>query len=43
VSGLIGPDPQNVLIMHDTSERLFGDQYHWSVPAAGRHGECPTL
>jgi uncharacterized protein (DUF849 family) len=34
--GGIGPDPQNVLTMRETAERLFGDQYHWSVLAAGR-------
>ena len=36
ILGGIGPDPQNVLVMRDTAERLFGDQYHWSVLAAGR-------
>jgi uncharacterized protein (DUF849 family) len=36
ILGGIGPDPQNVLLMRDTAERLFGDQYHWSVLAAGR-------
>jgi len=24
------------MTMHETAERLFGDQYHWSVLAAGR-------
>jgi uncharacterized protein (DUF849 family) len=37
ILGGIGPDPQNVLVMRDTAERLFGDQYHWSVLAAGRY------
>jgi uncharacterized protein (DUF849 family) len=36
ILGGIGPDPQNVLMMRDTAERLFGDQYYWSVLAAGR-------
>ncbi len=36
ILGGIGADPQNVLTMRDTAERLFGDQYHWSVLAAGR-------
>jgi uncharacterized protein (DUF849 family) len=36
ILGGIGPDPQNVLMMRETAERLFGDQYHWSVLAAGR-------
>ncbi|MFT3987630.1 3-keto-5-aminohexanoate cleavage protein [Aestuariivirga sp.] len=36
ILGGIGPDPQNVMVMRETAERLFGDQYHWSVLAAGR-------
>jgi uncharacterized protein (DUF849 family) len=24
------------MVMRETAERLFGDQYHWSVLAAGR-------
>jgi uncharacterized protein (DUF849 family) len=36
ILGGIGPDPQNVMTMRETAERLFGDQYHWSVLAAGR-------
>jgi uncharacterized protein (DUF849 family) len=36
ILGGIGPEPQNVLAMRETAERLFGDQYHWSVLAAGR-------
>jgi uncharacterized protein (DUF849 family) len=36
ILGGIGPDPQNVLMMRETAERLFGEQYHWSVLAAGR-------
>ena len=36
ILGGIGADPQNVLAMRETAERLFGEQYHWSVLAAGR-------
>ena len=36
ILGGIGAEPQNVLVMRDTAERLFGDDYHWSVLAAGR-------
>lgn len=37
VLGGIGADPDNVLFMRRTADRLFGDQYVWSVLAAGRH------
>jgi uncharacterized protein (DUF849 family) len=36
ILGGIGAEPQNVLVMRDTAERLFGEDYHWSVLAAGR-------
>lgn len=36
ILGGIGADAQNVMVMCETAERLFGDQYHWSVLAAGR-------
>jgi uncharacterized protein (DUF849 family) len=36
ILGGIGAEPQNVMFMHETAERLFGDQYYWSVLAAGR-------
>jgi uncharacterized protein (DUF849 family) len=36
ILGGIGADPQNVMTMRETAERLFGDQYYWSVLAAGR-------
>jgi uncharacterized protein (DUF849 family) len=36
ILGGIGADPQNVLTMRETAERLFGGEYHWSVLAAGR-------
>ena len=34
---IIGADHQNLMFMRDTANRLFGDQYVWSVLAAGRH------
>jgi uncharacterized protein (DUF849 family) len=38
ILGGIGPDPQNVMFMRETANRLFGaDNYHWSVLGAGRH------
>lgn len=38
VLGGIGPDLDNLMFMHRTAERLFGQEnYHWSVLAAGRH------
>lgn len=37
IMGGIGPDPQNVTFMRDTANRLFGDDYEWSVLGAGRH------
>jgi uncharacterized protein (DUF849 family) len=37
ILGGIGAEAQNVLVMRDAAERLFGDRYHWSVLAAGRH------
>lgn len=42
ILGGIGPDPQCVTFMRDTANRLFGDSYHWSVLAAGRH-QMPLL
>jgi uncharacterized protein (DUF849 family) len=42
ILGGIGPDPQCVSFMRDTANRLFGDSYHWSVLAAGRH-QMPLL
>jgi uncharacterized protein (DUF849 family) len=35
--GGIGPDPDDVMHMKRTADRLFGDQYRWSVLGAGRH------
>jgi len=37
ILGGIGPDPENVDFMRQTANRLFGDDYHWSVLGAGRH------
>ncbi|MDT3681082.1 MAG: 3-keto-5-aminohexanoate cleavage protein [Truepera sp.] len=37
VLGGIGPDPENLMFMKRTADKLFGDAYYWSVLAAGRH------
>lgn len=37
ILGGIGPDADNVVFMRRTADRLFGDDYVWSVLAAGRH------
>ena len=37
ILGGIGPDPDNVLFMKRTADHLFGNDYRWSVLAAGRH------
>lgn len=37
VLGGIGADPDNVIFMRRTADRLFGNDYVWSVLAAGRH------
>lgn len=37
ILGGIGADLDNVLFMKRTADRLFGDDYVWSVLAAGRH------
>ena len=42
ILGGIGPHPEDVAHMRRTAERLFGDQYQWSVLAAGRH-QMPIL
>jgi len=36
ILGGIGAEPQNLLFMKETADRLFGDDYRWSVLAAGR-------
>jgi uncharacterized protein (DUF849 family) len=42
ILGGIGPHPEDVMHMKRTADRLFGDQYRWSVLAAGRH-QMPIL
>ena len=42
ILGGIGADPDNVVFMRRTADRLFGDQYVWSALAAGRH-QMPTI
>jgi len=37
IRGGIGPHPEDVLHMRRTADRLFGDQYQWSVLGAGRN------
>ncbi len=35
--GGIGPHPEDVMHMKRTADRLFGEQFHWSVLGAGRN------
>lgn len=42
ILGGIGPHPEDVAHTRRTADRLFGDQYQWSVLAAGRH-QMPIL
>jgi uncharacterized protein (DUF849 family) len=37
ILGGIGADPDNLTHMRHIADKLFGDQYQWSVLAAGRH------
>ncbi len=37
ILGGIGADLENLMFMKRTADKLFGDDYHWSVLAAGRH------
>jgi uncharacterized protein (DUF849 family) len=37
ILGGIGPEFDNLLFMKRTADKLFGDQYEWSVLAGGRH------
>jgi uncharacterized protein (DUF849 family) len=37
ILGGIGADPDHLHHMKRTADKLFGDSYHWSVLAAGRH------
>ena len=36
IRGGIGTHPEDVMMMKRTADRLFGDDYTWSVLAAGR-------
>jgi uncharacterized protein (DUF849 family) len=37
ILGGIGADPENIVFMRQTADRLFGDDYVWSVLGAGKH------
>jgi uncharacterized protein (DUF849 family) len=37
ILGGIGPEAENLMHMKSTADRLFGDDYYWSVLGAGRH------
>jgi uncharacterized protein (DUF849 family) len=37
ILGGIGPDTENLLHMKRIADKLFGEDYHWSVLGAGRH------
>ncbi len=37
ILGGIGPHPEDLLHMKRTADRLFGDDYVWSILGAGRH------
>jgi uncharacterized protein (DUF849 family) len=37
ILGGIGADPENLMHMRCIADKLFGDQYQWSILAAGRH------
>jgi uncharacterized protein (DUF849 family) len=37
IMGGIGADPENLAHMKRIADKLFGDDYHWSILAAGRH------
>lgn len=37
ILGGIGPDKENLAFMKRTADRLFGDDWEWSVLGAGRH------
>jgi uncharacterized protein (DUF849 family) len=42
VLGGVGPDPENLMHMKTTADRLFGNSYRFSVLGAGRH-QMPLL
>ena len=37
ILGGIGADPNNLMFMRETADRLFGEDFYFSVLAAGRH------
>jgi len=37
ILGGIGPHPEDLMHMRRTADRLFGDQYQWSILGAGRN------
>jgi uncharacterized protein (DUF849 family) len=37
ILGGIGPEAENLMHMKATADRLFGEDYYWSVLGAGRH------
>ncbi|UUZ69908.1 3-keto-5-aminohexanoate cleavage protein [Polaromonas sp. P2-4] len=37
ILGGIGGDPEDLMHMHRTASRLFGDQYRWSILGTGRN------
>lgn len=37
ILGGMGPDPENIMHMKSTVDRLFGEDYYLSILAAGRH------
>lgn len=37
IFGGIGPNPEDLMHMRRTADRLFGDNYQWSILGAGRH------
>ena len=37
ILGGIGPEPENLLHMKAVADRLFGEEYYWSILGAGRH------
>jgi uncharacterized protein (DUF849 family) len=37
ILGGIGPEMRNLMFMKETADRLFGEDYRWSVLGAGRH------
>jgi len=41
-AGGLASDPEHVMHMKQTADRLFGDQYHWSCLAAGA-AQIPTI